>query len=398
MTAKPHIIIAGAGIGGIVAALSLLQRGFDVDLYEQATDLQEIGAGVQISANGSRVLCALGLEAAMTGIASIPLGKEVRLFSTGQTWKMYDVGAGSVERYGAPYWMVHRGDFHRVLLNALEAAKPGCVHLGARCTGFTQDGGGVTLTTQDGRHIHGDVLVGADGVHSRIRNALFGESKAKFTGFICWRAVIPMSRLPERLHRPYGVNWMGPHGHVVTYPLRRGELLNLVTAIERDDWLGESWSEPGDMAEFRADLAIWHPDVQAILDQVDVPYKWALLGREPLDTWSVGHVTLLGDACHPTLPFLAQGANMAIEDGMVLARCLETYADVPEALRRYDLARRDRTTRIVRGAADNVHRFHNPKLADPASAQDFVSREFHPDRVSERYDWLFEYDALTVPV
>jgi hypothetical protein len=248
MPSKPHVPIAGAGIGGIVAALSLLQRGFDVDLYEQATDLQEIGAGVQISANGSRVLCALGLEAAMTGIASVPVGKEVRLFSTGQAWKMYDVGAGSVERYGAPYWMVHRADFHQVLLHALEARKPGAIHLGARCTGFEQDGTAATLLTQDGQRIRGDVLVGADGVHSRIRNGLFGESKAQFTGFIGWRAVIPMERLPERMRRAYGVNWMGPHGHVVTYPLRRGELLNLVTAIERDDWLGESWSEPGEMA------------------------------------------------------------------------------------------------------------------------------------------------------
>jgi salicylate hydroxylase len=285
-----------------------------------------------------------------------------------------------------------------VLLNALEQRMPGAVHLGARCTGFEQDGATATLLTQDGRRITGDVLVGADGVHSRIRNGLFGDAQAAFTGFVCWRAVIPMHKLPERLRRPYGSNWMAPHGHVVTYPLRRGELLNLVTAIERDGWLGESWSEPGDMAEFRADLAIWHADVQCILDQVDVPYKWALLGREPLPSWSRGHVTLLGDACHPTLPFLAQGANMAIEDGAVLARCLESYADIEDALRHYDAARCERTARIVRGAADNVYRFHNPILADPVAAPDFISREFASDRVSQRYDWLFEYNALTVPV
>src|SRR5208283_3242317 len=158
MRSKPHVLIAGAGIGGIVAALALLARGFDVDLYEQATDLQEIGAGVQIASNGARVLCALGLEPAMAAIASVPVGKEVRLYSTGQAWKMYDVGATSRERFGAPYWMVHRGDFHRVLLSALEQRKPGAVHLGARCIGFEQDGSTATLLTQDGRRITGDVL------------------------------------------------------------------------------------------------------------------------------------------------------------------------------------------------------------------------------------------------
>jgi salicylate hydroxylase len=398
MSKPMHVLIAGAGIGGIVAALSLLQRGIDVDLYEQATDLQEIGAGVQISSNGARVLCALGLEDEMAAIASIPVGKEVRLFNTGKAWKMYDVGAVSVEKYGAPYWMVHRADFHTVLLRALAQRKPGALHLGARCTGFTQDPAGVTLLLADGSRIAGDVLIGADGVHSRIRAGLFGDTPANFTGFLAWRGVIPMDRIPERLRRPYGTNWMGPHGHIVTYPLRRGELLNFVTAIERSDWLLESWSERGTLAELKADIAPWHGDVQLIADQIETPYKWAMLGRDALPAWSSGRVTLLGDSCHPTLPFLAQGANMAIEDGMVLARCLAGDEDVPVALRRYETARIDRTTRIVRGANDNIKRFHNPALADPAQAEIIMDREFHPDRVRQRYDWLFEYDALTVPL
>lgn len=185
--------------------------------------------------------------------------------------------------------------------------------------------------------------------------------------------------------------------HVVTYPLRRGELLNFVTAIERDDWLIESWSEAGTVEECREDFALWHDDVLAIIDAIDIPYKWAMLGREPLQHWSVGRVTLLGDACHPTLPFLAQGANMAIEDGMVLARCLDAF-DIPEALRRYEAARLDRTTRIVRGSLENASRYHNPQLADPAAAQEFMAREFAPRAMGARYDWLYEYDALTVPV
>jgi salicylate hydroxylase len=396
--AGQRILIAGAGIGGIVAALALLQRGFQVLLYDQAAELRELGAGVQISPNGSRVLCQLGLQSALEAIASVPTAKEMRLFNTGQSWRVQDLGANSVTRYGSPYWLVHRGDFHHALVQALAERAPGVVHVDARCIGFEQDAAGVTLVLENGERIRGDVLIGADGVHSRIRETLFGGAHATFTGFMAWRAVVPMERLPARLRQQYGMTWIGPYGHVVTYPLRRGELLNFVTAIERDDWLIESWSEAGTVAECRRDFANWNEDVLAIVDAMDIPYKWAMLGREPLEHWSVGRVSLLGDACHPTLPFLAQGANMAIEDGMVLARCLAAYPDIPQALQHYEVARLDRTSRIVRGSLENVSRYHNPQLADPIQAQEFMEREFAPRAMGARYDWLYEYDARTVPV
>ena len=394
---KPRILFAGAGIGGIVAALALLQRGFDVALYEQAPELRELGAGIQISPNGSRVLRALGLLPAMQAIASVPVAKEMRLFNTGQAWRVQDLGANAEACYGAPYWMVHRGDFHAVLVRTLAERAPGAARVSARCCSFEQSSDGVTLYLENGELVYGDALIGADGVHSNIRAQLFGDAHARFTGFMAWRGVVPMERLPPRLHQSYGMTWIGPHGHVVTYPLRRGELLNFVTAIERGDWRVESWSEAGTVEECRRDLAAWHGDVLSIVDVIDVPYKWALLGREPLRHWSVGRVSLLGDACHPTLPFLAQGANMAIEDGMVLARCLDAY-DVPEALRRYEAARLDRTSRIVLGSLENVSRYHNPQLADPVQAQAFMAREFAPRAMGARYDWLYEYDALTVPI
>ncbi len=394
---KPRILIAGAGIGGTVAALALLARGFEVALFEQAAELRELGAGVQISPNGSRVLRSLGLLSDLEAIAAVPVAKEMRLFDTGQTWRVQDLGATAEARYGSPYWLVHRGDFHAVLVQALAERAPGAVRVGARCVDFVQDLDGVTLLLEAGEQVRGDALIGADGVHSRIREALFGESRATFTGFMAWRGVVPMERLPARLRQRHGMTWIGPHGHVVTYPLRRGELLNFVTAIERDDWLIESWSEAGTVEECRRDLARWHEDVQAIVDAIDVPYKWAMLGREPMAQWSVGRVSLLGDACHPTLPFLAQGANMAIEDGMVLARCLEAYP-VPEALRRYEAARLDRTSRIVRGSLENVSRYHNPLLGDPEQAQAFMDREFAPRAMGARYDWLYEYDALSVAI
>jgi salicylate hydroxylase len=396
--ARPRILIAGAGIGGIVAALALLQRGFQVALYEQAAELRELGAGVQISPNGSRVLRALDLQPAMEALASVPTAKEMRLFDTGQAWRVQDLGANAVARYGAPYWLVHRGDLHTVLVQALAKRSPGSVHVGARCIGLAQDGAGVTLQLETGERVRGDALIGADGVHSRIRETLFGGARAIFTGFVAWRGVVQMERLPARLRQPYGMTWIGPHGHVVTYPLRRGELLNFVTAIERDDWLVESWSEAGTVAECRRDLARFHADVLAIVDAIEIPYKWAMLGREPLEHWSAGRVSLLGDACHATLPFLAQGANMAIEDGMILARCLEAFADVADALRHYEAARLDRTSRIVRGSLENASRYHNPQLADPVQAQEFMEREFAPREIGARYDWLYEYDALTVPI
>jgi len=283
-----HVLIAGGGIGGLVAALALLRRGVAVDVFEQAADPREVGAGVQLAPNGTRVLCALGLESEMTAIASMPAGKEVRLFSTGQSWKLQDLGEQAVARWGAPYWMVHRGDFHRVLREAFEARAPGKLHKGARAEGFTQDADGVTLLLTSGERVCGDALVGADGVHSRIRETLFANERAQFTGIVAWRGVVPMERVPAHMRGAVGVNWIGPHGHVVMYPLRRGELLNMVGAVERDDWRVEGWSIPGSTAECLRDLAAWHPDVHAVIRAIDIPYKWALLSRDALPRWSVG--------------------------------------------------------------------------------------------------------------
>jgi salicylate hydroxylase len=391
------IAIAGAGIAGLVAALACRQRGFRVRLFEQASELRELGAGLQLSANGTRVLIALGLRDAMERIVAWPTGKEVRLYNTGQSWPLFDLGAGSEERYGAPYWMAHRGDFHRALVDAVLADDPAAIRTGVRCTGFEADGP-VVLNFADGPPASADVLIGADGVHSEVRRQMVGDSRASFTGIAAWRGLVPMDRLPDRLRRPVGTSWIGPGGHVVTYPLRRSEILNFVGVIERDSWSVESWTERGTSDECVADFREWHPDVQLIARSIDVPYKWALLGREPLSRIVEGRVCLIGDAAHPTLPMLAQGANMAIEDGMVLARCLEAYADPAIALEKFQTARLSRTTTIVTRSAENGRRFHNSALADAAGAAAYIDREWQPDRVRERYDWLYDYDALTVAI
>lgn len=388
--------VVGGGIGGLTAALSLLRRGFDVTVYEQAPVLQEVGAGLQISSNGVRVLASLGIEKELMDIAFIPEGKEIRLWSTGDTWKLFDLGAESVERYGYPYINVHRNDLHQVLKNAVEALKPDAIRLDHRSTSVERNDSKVTIAFDGKPSATFDVVIGADGVHSKIREQLFGSGPVKFTGIVAWRGVIPMERLPEHLRRPVGVNWVGPGGHVIHYPIRRGELMNFTSVVERRDWQIESWSEPGSNAEYHADYPGWNEEVHEYIEAIPQPFKWALLARPPMQRWVEGRVALLGDACHPSLPFLAQGAVMALEDACILGRAFDEYDTIEEALDRYQKIRVPRTTRAVQGAYANTERFHNPILASKEGAQKYVDEQWAPEQVIERYEWLFRYDATSV--
>ncbi|MDB5797311.1 MAG: monooxygenase [Paucimonas sp.] len=394
MGKQVKVLIAGGGIGGLTAALALLKKGFDVQVFEQAAELREVGAGLQLSANGLRVLYQLGVGDALRALSCEAAGKEIRLWSSGQTWKLFDLGASSIAQYGYGYFMVYRPDLLQVLADAARAIKPDAIKLGAACIGYEQSESGVRLQLADGSSVEGDVLVGADGVHSKIRAQLAGADQPVFSGCLAWRGVIPMERLPQHLRRPVGTNWVGPGAHVIHYPLRGGQLMNLVGIVENNDWQVESWTQRGTHEECHAHFKGWHEDVHTLIANVDIPFKWALMVREPLASWRDGRVTMLGDACHPTLPFLAQGAVMALEDGYILARSLEKYAsDLPLALQRYEEARIGRTTRIVQRSTENGRRFHNPALASAEGAADYVDREWAEPKVRERYDWLFSYNV-----
>ncbi len=353
------ILIAGGGIGGLTTALCLATAGHEVDLFEQADAFGEIGAGLQLSPNCSRVLHHLGLEQALDECGFLPEGSEFRDWKSGRVITHQPLGHTVLQQYGYPYYHMHRGDLLRVLVEAADQHSNIQLHTAARAVGFAQDAAGVRLNLEN-TSFEGDVLVGADGIHSVIREQLWGNSQPEFTGNVAWRAVVPSERLPAGLIRPMSSVWWGPHKHFVHYYLRGGTLVNCVCVVEKTGWEVESWTEPGEHAELLRDFAGWHADIQTLIERVDRDslYKWALFDRPPMRQWGKGRVTLLGDACHPTLPFMAQGAAMAIEDAAVLSVCLTSSAHVAADLQRYETLRRPRTAKIQTGSRRNATVFH----------------------------------------
>lgn len=395
MTRKPRILIAGAGIGGLAAAGCLLQRGFDVRVFEQAPQLGEVGAGIQVSANAVKVLYALDLRERLEAVAVKPLAYEFRRFDDGALLHRVPLNDGDnhVRKHGTPYYHVHRVDIHAMLAERVRELDPGCIVLGRRVQDFAEDSAGVALRLDGGDVVRGDALVGADGIKSVVRAQILGATPAEFTGQVAWRATVPVARLPRDFMPPNCEVWCGPKNHAVLYYIRSGSLMNFVGCVERP-WEEESWTSRKPWEELKADYSGWHPRLQAVIDAIDRDqcYRWALNNRTPVARWSTSRATLLGDAAHPTLPYMAQGAVMAIEDSAVLARALDGSATVTEALDLYQRNRIERTARIVRESTEHGAIFH---IADAAQMQ----RAFAEKNIAKsREQWLYAYDPLTVPL
>ena len=379
-----RILIAGAGLGGLTAAGCLLRAGYDVQVFEQAPELTEVGAGIQLSANAMHVLNHLGIGDAISATSVRPESYVFRLFDSGEIIQRFALADEHLTLHKAPYNQVHRADLHDNLAGCVRALKPDAIHLNKKVTGFAEDADGVMLQFEDDTTAQGDLVIGADGVNSVIRDQICGAVPATYTGDACWRVTIPTDQLPPNFMDQVMSVWLGPGLHAVCYYIRGGALLNFVGAVETDNIGEESWTAKFPWETFKADFAGWHQDVQTIIDLADKDacYRWALFRRPVVEGWSTARATILGDAAHATLPYLAQGAAMAIEDGPVLARALDQGAVLADSLALYERNRRARATRVVDQSNDNRRLFH-------LTSEDHIRAAFAKrDEGGDRNAWL----------
>lgn len=390
------IIIAGGGIAGLASALSLAGQGHQITLLEQAAAFGEVGAGLQISPNGMRVIAALGLEDELRAVAFEPTRIELRFGESGQVIFDVPLSDRAMDRWGAPYLHVHRADLLDVLVKAAEAHDAIDVRFGSRVQSWNSMLNQVEVHLNHGEICRADVLIGADGIHSIVREQMLGPDVPRFTGCIAWRGVVEMGKLKDHPPPPTACAWVGKGKHAVTYQLRCGKLANIVGVVERSDWRQESWSEAGTKAAFLNDFEGWHPTITNMIEQGDDYFRWALFDRAPLRRWAEGRVALIGDAAHPMLPFVAQGAVMALEDAWMLGRCLHRYAhDVPDALKTYEAKRHARATHLQRLSSQNKTTFHhrNPMTRLSTYGPMWLAGHILPELVHQRFDWIYGYDV-----
>jgi salicylate hydroxylase len=393
MARTPRVAIIGGGIAGLAAALALHRRGVEVTVYEQAGELSEIGAGVQMTPNAMNALRLLGLEENAMAVAFEPESQILRSWRSGRVIYRTPIKSVFRERFGAPLCSFHRAD----LLSVLAAPLPDrAIRLDARCVAIEPGDASAVAHFADGSTIEADIVVGADGIHSLVRASLFGADSPRFTGCMCWRGLVPVERIPPGLIEPSSLNWMGPHGHVVHYYVRRGEMVNFVAIHDTDQWTEESWIREADRDELMATYARWNEKLLRLFECSERYFKWGLFDREPLLQWTKGRVTLLGDSAHAMLPFLAQGAAMGIEDAYALGELVARLPDdLHEALRRYEDLRVPRTRRAVLGSRERAKLNHLPsRWARVKRDVEYLSRRvLYPDGTAHRVAWLYGYDV-----
>ncbi|PBC55274.1 FAD-dependent monooxygenase [Rhodococcus sp. ACPA1] len=364
------VAVCGGGIGGLATAIALRKFGLDVTVYEQTRQFARVGADINLTPNAVRALDGLGIGPAIRESAARPQFRISRTWDTGAETSRLPMGDSAEQQYGAPQLTMHRGD----LMTALENRLPsGVVEMGRRVSGVAD--GRIEFT--DGSRASADVIVGADGIHSAVRTALLGREQPTFTGVVAFRAVVPTERVGELPNLDCFTKWWGPNPstQIVTFPLNQGKDIFVFATCGQEEWTEESWTTPGSVTELRELYRDFHPEARALLDACDDVLKSALYVRDPLASWTDGRAVLLGDAAHPMMPFMAQGAGMAIEDAVVLSRCLSLFDDPAVALQTYQETRLQRTSRIQRGSRSNEWL-----------------------KVAGNGDWVYEYDAWHVPL
>jgi salicylate hydroxylase len=390
------ILMVGGGIGGLVAAIALAQRDFEVEILEQQADPREVGAGIAIAGNGRRVLSSLGVDASLASLGHSASGVRLRSGKSGRVIAESRADPSLASRFGGLPYNLHRGDLRRVLMDAALACPTVRFHLGQRVTSISQEPDGVSVETVQGMRATGDALIGADGIHSVVRRAIAGPDAPRFSGEVVWRALVPRDRLPGAASAEFTTIWTGRDRHFLHYLVRRGELLNIGGFVESEEWRSESWTLPGKKADFARLFAGFHIVVRDIIDAADECFVQAIHEREPLAAWFKGRAVLLGDACHAMPPHLGQGAGMAIEDAVVLARALADHRrDLDGAFRSYQTKRKERVERVA-AAVRKFGRIYNVGHPIRGAVLHTLMRLMSKIRpAAGPFDWVLEYDALS---
>ena len=394
------IVVAGAGIGGLTAALTLAAQGFRVVIMEKAERLEEAGAGLQLSPNASRILVELGLQPRLASAAVMPDAINIMSARDGGEIVRLPLGEAASFRAGAPYWVVHRADLQAALQAHVNDSPDIDLRLGCQFEDVTSHAKGLTVVQRRGTARQQELavaLIGADGIWSSVRHHLFPEVQPQFSGLIAWRGTLDATALPREYTSPRVQLWMGPNAHLVAYPISGGRRINVV-AIVPGTWNRPGWSAPGDGNEIKAAFATarWPATARMLIGAVDEWRRWALFTVPDNGDWSEGAIALLGDAAHAMLPFAAQGAGMAIEDAAVLAKALsasagENTADIPAALKRYGRLRRARVLRVQRMARRSGRIYHLTGAL--ALARDLTIKAMGADRMLARQDWIYDWRA-----
>jgi salicylate hydroxylase len=389
--------IIGGGMGGLALAATLLKVGIESHLFERAPAFGEVGAGLQMTPNAVKVIRELGVWDELRRVSFLPQSIVGRNWRTGKVAFRTPLIDECPRLYGAEFFHTHRADLHRILLSL---APSNSTTLSAQCVSVAQTKDAAVAKFMDGSEFEADLIVGADGIQSTVRKSLFGTEAPRFTGNMCWRMLIPFEHPDFDLVSPDASFWLGPKGHVVTYYVSAGRAVNVVAIREADAWVEESWNIRSNRDELMAGYPNWHPNVLNLFSRAENIFKWGLFDRDPMTTWSSRRVTLLGDAAHPMLPFLSQGAAMAIEDGYVLGVVLAENPDLEVAIKKYEALRLPRTSRVQLESRKRGETYHisSPLKRLYRDALYSVRQMLNPQTTGIQANWVYSYDAIAEPL